>query len=76
MKKLKITNRSVYVGDGISIREYKGGQVVMSSEDIIVEGPVVYMEEGILLDDRGNDGDLYINTLTWDLYQKENGSWF
>jgi hypothetical protein len=42
---------------------------------IVILPPVWLLGQGIPSDDLGENGNFYIDTLTYDIYQKENGSW-
>jgi len=44
-------------------------------EPAIIETVLWLTGEDIPSDDLGEDGDFYVNTLTFDLYHKENGTW-
>ena len=48
--------------------------LVVATKDVIV-GSQIYVESGIPNDTLGNDRDMYINDTTYDLYNKEDGSW-
>ncbi len=39
------------------------------------DGKTVLQGSGVPGDELGNDGDIFIDTLTWDYYSKTNGHW-
>lgn len=50
------------------------GKIVVPTSPVI-QPPFWLLGQGLPSDDMGENGNFYIDTLTFDIYQKEKGSW-